>query len=71
MDTDQDSLTLERVASELAPDSPVNWSKVRDMMEDALKQLTDRLKAHVTQVSEESLHGMIKHLDDDHNMEFI
>lgn len=71
MDTDQDSPTVERVASGLAPEGPVNPAEVLDMMEGALYQSTDRLNARVTQVAGESLIGIMEKLDNHHNMEFV
>lgn len=70
MDTDQDRLIVEDVGSEPAPEGPLNRSEVGDTMEDAISQLTNRLDAHVTQTTEESLIGIAENLDDDHNMEF-
>lgn len=40
-------------------------------MEDALTQLTDRLDAHGTQVTEESLITVMVNLDNDHNTTFV
>lgn len=71
LDIDQDSLTVERVGWEPAPEGPVNRSQVFDMMEDALTQLDDRLNAHSTQIAEESLIGIMENLEDDHNMAFL
>lgn len=68
MDTDQDSLTVERVALEPALEGSRNRTEVSDMMENALNQLTNRLDARVTQVMKKYLTGIIENFDDDHNM---
>lgn len=55
MDSDQDSQKVECVALKLVPEGLVNRSDVRDMMEDTLDQLTDRLDARISRATAESL----------------
>lgn len=47
MDTDQESFFVKRVESELLAEGPVNQTKVRQMMDEAVNQLRGKLDASV------------------------
>lgn len=71
MDSDWDSLTVERVELGPAVERPMKWSEMCETLEDVLKQITDRLDARVAQVTEEFLIGIVENLDNNHNMSFF
>lgn len=70
IDFDQDSLSIERVASDPVVEGPVIPTEVRQMAEDTVNQPTNKLDARVVQVTKDYLIGIMKNIDDDHKKAF-
>lgn len=68
MDTDPDSLSVNRVASDPVVKRSLGWTEFRQMMRDSINQQTEKLNARVAQVTKDFLVGVIGYIDDDHNM---
>lgn len=71
MNTDQNCLNVEPVASDPVLEFPVSCSELRDMMKEPLNQLTNQLDARVAQVAEEFAIGTVENIDSDRLMTFV
>lgn len=62
---------MEYVASDSAEEVPVNRLDVRDMMEEALNQLSDKHNVLLVEFTEELFIKLMEHNEEDHDMPFV
>lgn len=71
MNTDQGSLSLERVALNTVVEGPVNRVKARQKLGDTFNYLIDKLYPRIAERTENSLIVIMENINDDHNMAYV